>query len=93
MKKILCILFCSLFLFTGCAHDLTVNGTTYKSYGLFNASSEQNPNIEYSVSVGNLVWSIILFETVVMPIYFFGFSIMNPVRFKNTKCQIVNSTN
>lgn len=29
--------------------------------------------------VGNLVWGIILMETIVMQIYFFGFSIFEPI--------------
>lgn len=68
---------------TACGHPLTVEGRTYPTYGLFNENTSKSKNVCYEVSVGNVVWSIIGIENVVMPVYFVGFSIMNPVREKS----------
>ena len=70
--------------FSGCADRKTVNGVTYETYGLLNSNDKENPNIQYELSIGNIVWGIILIETVIAPIYFFGFSLWEPVGPKNT---------
>ena len=61
---------------------LTVNGVTkeYPTYGLINRDEARSKNVCYEISTGNVVWSILLVESVVMPLYFIGFSIYNPVR-------------
>jgi len=81
MKKIinLGLIFILLVSFTGCADRKTINNVTYDTYGLFNANSKENPNIEYELSVGNVIWGVLLFETLIAPIYFFGFSLWEPV--------------
>lgn len=63
----------------GCGQPKSINGVTYDTYGVLNADTHKNPNIKYEISVGNVVWSILLFETVIAPVYFFGFDIYNPV--------------
>lgn len=84
MKKIICVAL-SLMLF-GCGRELIVVGSsgikTYPTYGYFNEKQSRSKNVCYEVSFGNIVWSIILVETVVVPIYFIGFSLFNPVRLK-----------
>ena len=64
---------------TACAKPMNINGVTYRPYGLINASERQNPNVEYDISIGNLVWSVLLCETIIAPVYFFGWDIMKPV--------------
>lgn len=73
-----------LFGLFGCADPKTINGVTYDTYGLLNADDKKNPNISYKVSIGNVVWSVILVETVIAPIYFIGFSLYEPVGVKRT---------
>ena len=68
-------------LFTGCAQRKRINGHTY---GIFTQQSKQNPNIEYEIVIGNIIWSIILIETIIAPIYFIGFSLYQPVSPKIT---------
>jgi len=71
---------------TGCANRKTIksseNGVsvtrTYIPYGLFDPE-DQNPNIQYRVSIGNVVWSILLFETVIAPVVLFGWYLYEPV--------------
>jgi uncharacterized protein YceK len=69
---------------TGCGAPQTLTtGTqtrTYPTYGLFNASTSQSNQVCYDISVGNVIWSVILIETIVVPIYMIGFSLYNPVR-------------
>lgn len=66
-------------LLAGCAQPRTVCGIEYGSYGLLNADDKKNPDVEYEVVWGNVVWSIVLMETVIAPIYFGGFSLFQPV--------------
>ncbi|PJB09480.1 MAG: hypothetical protein CO120_09845 [Gammaproteobacteria bacterium CG_4_9_14_3_um_filter_38_9] len=55
----------------------------YPTYGFFNSDTQKSEKICYEVSVGNVVWSIILVQTIVAPVYFIGFSLFNPVTIKN----------
>jgi len=63
----------------GCGQPKSINGVEYDTYGFLNQDTKKNPNIKYEVSVGNVVWSVILFETIVAPVYFFCFSLYNPI--------------
>lgn len=80
MKKFIAIILMvsMLVLGLGCGNSKTIDGVKYNTYGLFN-KEKKSPNIEYELIVGNLLWSVLLCETLVMPIYFFGFSIYEPV--------------
>lgn len=77
MKKFLLIFICLAFLSTGCASNKTINGVEYDTYGLFNEGETRNPNIRYRIVVGNVIWSVILIETIAFPVYFIGFSMWN----------------
>lgn len=91
MKKITAIIII-LALFTvvsGCADTKVINGTEYDTYGLINKDEKQNDAVHYEVVWGNIVWGSILFGTVVAPVYFFGFSMWEPVGPKvNIKGQV-----
>lgn len=63
----------------GCAENKTIDGTVYETYGLANRDEVRDPNIAYTVSTGNVIWGILLCETLVAPIYFFGWSLYEPV--------------
>jgi len=49
---------------------------------VFTAAEDENPDIKYKIIVGNVVWSVLLAETIVAPIYFFGWSLYEPTRLK-----------
>jgi hypothetical protein len=72
---------------TGCGspQELTVAGKSkeYPTYGFINADTMKSANVCYEVSIGNVIWSIVLVETIAAPIYFLGFSLFNPVSVKN----------
>ena len=42
-----------------------------------------NPNIEYRLVMGNVIWSVILIETIVGTVYFVGFDLYEPIGKKN----------
>ena len=84
MKKLIVLAVALSLLLAGCGHPLETKKMTYPTYGLFNEGSSKSKNVCYEISVGNVVWSIILIETVVMPIYFVGWSLYNPVRLKRS---------
>jgi hypothetical protein len=79
-----------LSILTGCGEPMRVNGKNYPSYGLFNESTSKSKNMCYEISAGNVIWSIVTFETVFIPVYFVGWSIFNPVGLKdvNGNCGI-----
>lgn len=85
MKKLITIIlifvFCSFVI--GCGNPRTINKFTYDTYGLFNESDKKNENIEYRLVVGNVIWSIILVETIIAPIYFLGFDLYEPIGLKD----------
>lgn len=80
MKKLLAALICAVFLFTvaGCGDGQMVSGKYCDTYGLLNKETKCE-GVEYKTIVGNVIWGIILVETVIAPIYFFGFSLYEPV--------------
>ena len=54
-------------------------------YGLFDENKLKNENVEYEMSAGNLILSIIFFETIIVPIQYVGYYLYEPVGLKNTK--------
>jgi len=81
LKQIMALVLIAVFmvLAVGCGQPKSINGTRYDTYGLFNESTHKNPNIRYEVSVGNVIVGIIFFETIIAPIYCFGFDLYNPI--------------
>ena len=82
--KIVTLLVCVVFLlFTiACGSDKVIDGEYYETYGIFNKDEVKDPSIKYTPIWGNIIWGSILFETVIAPIYFFGFSMFEPVSIK-----------
>lgn len=50
-----------------------------KPYGWANADDCKIEGVEYEVNVGNVVWDILLVETIVVPIYLSGWQLYEPV--------------
>ena len=76
--------------FFGCAHKkefsyFSESGEkiteVVKPYGFINKET-MDPNIEYELSVGNVVWSIILCETIIVPVILLGLYLYEPVEEK-----------
>ena len=83
-KRLFAVLIAVSLVLGGCGQPLTMSTKTYPTYGLFNESTDKSKDVCYKISVGNVVWSIILVETIIAPIYFVGFSLYNPVRMKKS---------
>lgn len=89
MKKFIAITLAATLLLSACGQpqNLEVNGNikNYPTYGFFNESTHRSEHVCYEVSYGNTFWSIILFQTIIAPVYFIGFSLFNPVGVKTDK--------
>ena len=77
MKKIIALLM--LILFISCADTKRIDGIKYNYYGFFNQNTEKNPDIEYRIVLGNVVWGIIFAETIVVPVIIIGWALFEPV--------------
>lgn len=87
MKKV--FIFCAfILLLSSCAEEKTfkVDNTNYikaEPYGWANSDAKKIDGVVYQVSAGNIFWSIIFSETIVIPIYLTGWQLFEPVRLKN----------
>jgi hypothetical protein len=83
MKKFIVLMICVVFILSlslyGCGNNKVINGVEYGTYGLLNSDDKKNPDIQYEVIWGNVFWGAFLAETIIAPIYFFGFSLWEPV--------------
>jgi len=69
-----------LFFIVGCGDTKVIKGVEYDTCGIINIALDQkNPDIEYKPIWGNIVWGALLFGTIIAPIYFYGFSMFEPV--------------
>jgi len=87
MKKTIAIFLTAMFLFSfvaGCGDNKVIDGKEYTTYGFLNKSEKRNPNVQYELIVGNVIWGILLVETIIAPVYFFGFSLYEPVGKRGT---------
>lgn len=83
MKKLISIfLSIMLLVIIGCGETKKIDNITYDTYGILNIADKKNDNIEYNLIIGNVIWGIVLVETIIAPVYFFGFSLYEPVGVK-----------
>ena len=83
--KTISIIILAIFILTilGCGDSKIINNKTYETYGLINKDNVYNPNIKYKPIWGNIILGILLVETVIAPLYFWGFSSFEPIGIKN----------
>ena len=81
IKRIALILILIFFVtyLSGCGDKKVINNVKYDTYGLYNENEKRNPDIEYKIIIGNIVWSIILIETIIAPVYFILFDMYEPI--------------
>jgi len=80
MKRIIALSLAVLMFAVSCGRPLVLDGKEYETIGVIEMMMDENdPKIQYEPSWGNIIWGVVLIETVIAPIYFFGFSCMNPV--------------
>jgi hypothetical protein len=88
MKKFLLLALASIIM-VGCPDEKTfqkADGTTFTAepYGWMNTSKKID-GVVYDVNPGNIVWSIVLGETVVAPVLFTGLALWEPVDYVEPK--------
>ena len=72
---------------------------SFKQYGLvemFTTVGKENmvpdPRVEYKLIVGNVVWAVILSETIVAPVVFVGWYLFEPIGTDPEWKPVTNST-
>jgi hypothetical protein len=83
MTRIIVTVILAVLATSGCAKQKTISGTTYDVYGLLNEDEKKNPEVQYEVCWGNVIWGVLLVETIAAPIYFFGFALFEPRQAKS----------
>lgn len=68
---------------TSCGGSLVIDGVKYRPYGLLNRASEMDDRVRYEPIWGNVIWGAVFLWTYAVPIYFYGFSVMEPVGLKH----------
>lgn len=85
LLKLVLFLFISISLFS-CADSKDImidNKPVYvEPYGWADYETVKNDSVQYRVSVGNVVWSVLLSETIVAPIILTGWYLYEPVKKK-----------
>ena len=67
----------------GCGNSLKgQDGKIYECYGIIDKDDVKDPNIRYKLVTDNIIWDVILVETVVVPIWLLGFQTHCPVEAK-----------
>ena len=66
-----------------CAEEKTIDGVTYRPYGLLNEKDCKNDKVLYEVSGWAVFSGVVFFELIVPPIYAFGYNLFEPVGLKN----------
>lgn len=89
MKKALLLLL--LFFLSGCAgakyleNPATGKKERVEPYGIFNMNSHKRSDVVYDISAGTVISSIILCETIIVPVLGVGYQLYEPVYFTNSK--------
>ena len=74
------------------AEPKEINGNTYDTYGYFSKNDVKNDKIQYKRNTWSIVSGIILVETVIVPIYQFGFNLYEPVGVKDKNSSKIKGT-
>ena len=64
------------------ADGLVVNGSYHAPIGIA-TWHQKDPDVCYEVVFGNVIWSILLSGTIVVPVYLIGWQILEPVPNEN----------
>jgi hypothetical protein len=83
MKTLTSVIVALALTVTACADSMVVDNHLYRPYGLIDRGTVMDPRIDYNVSWGNVFWGILLSETIIAPIYFFGFALFEPTGSKD----------
>lgn len=94
MKRALVLVAIVALLAAACANEQTIDGKVVESIGLVNQApmnvvgiAHPVPCVDYQIVWGNVIWGAVLVETVIAPIYFYGFSMFEPIG-KSETCTV-----
>ena len=79
-RSLLIAALASTLLLSACGNDKTIDGKHYDTFGIANETRLRDPGILYEVSPASVIWSIILCETIVVPVYVIGWDLWQPVQ-------------
>jgi major membrane immunogen (membrane-anchored lipoprotein) len=83
-RPLLALILASTLALSACgADEKTIEGITYGTYGIVNKEEMRNPNIQYEISGWSIFWSVIFCETIIVPVYFIGWDLYQPVTKKD----------
>jgi hypothetical protein len=63
----------------GCAESKRIDGKIVEPYGLINKKEVKQSDVLYKLNKGSVILGIIFCETVIVPIYIFGYDLYEPV--------------
>lgn len=83
MKNKFLIILILFVLIIGCADskNININGkdTEIQPYGWMNQDELKNDSVVYRINTGNVIWSVLLCETIIAPILITGIELFEPV--------------
>ena len=85
MRQTLITIIILLLFIVGCGNSKNIQRTWFETKGVL-INDEKHPCIHYEIILGNVFWGIVLLETLMAPIYFFGWSIFEPKHEKTPGC-------
>jgi len=88
MKKFVALILITSILAIGCGQSKVIDGKTLDTVGLISMNVDvgnYSNKVHYEPCWGNIIWGVILIETIIAPIYFFGFSMFNPICIKESE--------
>lgn len=85
MKKFILFLL-SVIILSSCADDKTFtrkDGTkfTAEPYGWANYQTKKIEGVKYECCLGNVIWGIVGFETIIVPVWLSGWELYEPVEY------------
>jgi len=88
MKKLTYLLIVGIIFLGSCASPKTFVDNrgiefTAEPYGWANMQDKKLDTVVYTVNLGNVIWSVIGVETIILPVWLTGWQIMEPSRLKN----------
>jgi hypothetical protein len=88
MKRLIGIILIISILLTSCAREKKIiftneDGTKTEKivtpFGLINEYDQRNNDVAYKINVGNIIWSVIAIETIIVPVILIGWQLYEPI--------------
>jgi|CXWL01.1.fsa_nt_gi hypothetical protein len=81
MKRFLAILLIC-FMTVACGDGMVIKGIYRDTYGIFSEPEIKDECVVYKTVTGNIIWSILLIETIIIPVWLIGWDLYEPVGIK-----------